>query len=117
MHRDPRNLFLKVFGTKDGKPKTVEMDSTAGTLPGWEKATCNIDTGFPAAILARMILNNEITEKGVYSPEFIVPPEPFFAELGKNKIWIYEDGKKINGPNGELNGKDKEEETEKIEKD
>ncbi|MDP3764637.1 MAG: saccharopine dehydrogenase C-terminal domain-containing protein [bacterium] len=101
-YTEKENLFLKVIGTKDGKPKTVEMDATAGTLPGWEKATCNIDTGFPAAILARMILNNEITEKGVYSPEFVVPPEPFFAELGKNKIWIYEDGKKINGPNGEV---------------
>ncbi|MDP3800295.1 MAG: saccharopine dehydrogenase C-terminal domain-containing protein [bacterium] len=100
-YTEKENLFLKVFGTKNGQPLTIEMDCVAGTLPGWEKATCNIDTGFPAAILARMILNNEIKEKGIYSPEFVVPPEPFFAELGKNKIWIYEDGKKINGPNGE----------------
>ncbi|MBI2052605.1 MAG: saccharopine dehydrogenase NADP-binding domain-containing protein [Candidatus Sungbacteria bacterium] len=103
-YTEKENLFLKVFGAKDGRPKTVEMDATAGTLPGWEKATCNIDTGFPAAILAKMILKGEIKEKGMFSPEFVVPPEPFFAELGKSKIWIYEDGKRINGANGEING-------------
>lgn len=106
-YTEKENLFLKIFGAKDGKPLNIEMDCTAGTLPEWEDATCNIDTGFPAAILARMIFKNEISERGVFSPEFLVPPEPFFAELGRKKIWIYENGKRINGPdvlNGGTNG-------------
>ncbi len=117
-YTEKENLFLKVFGTKDGQPKTVEMDATAGTLPGWEKATCNIDTGFPAAILAKMIFKGEMKEKGMFSPEFVVPPEPFFAELGKHKIWIYEDGKRINGAdsngNGHSNGNDLKEKVEEV---
>jgi saccharopine dehydrogenase (NAD+, L-lysine-forming) len=93
---EKENVWLKIFGTKGREKKTVEMDCVAGTLPGWEDATCNIDTGFPASILAQMIKNNQIPEKGFFSPEFVVPPEPFFAELGKRKIWIYENDKRIN---------------------
>ena len=72
------------------------MDCVAGTLPGWEDAACNIDTGFPASILAQMIKSGKIAEKGFFSPEYVVPPEPFFEELGKRKIWIYDNGKRIN---------------------
>jgi len=90
-------VWLKVFGTKDGKKKVEEMDCLAGTLPGWEDATCNVDTGFPASILAQMIINDEIKDRGLFSPEFVVEPEPFFKRLGEKKIFIYDNGKKING--------------------
>ena len=97
-YTEKENLFLKVFGTKNKKKKTIEMDCLAGTLPGWEDATCNVDTGFPAAILAEMILRGEISDKGMFSPEFVIPPEPFFKKLGENQIWVYKDGKRINAP-------------------
>ena len=87
------------------------MDCTAGTLPGWEDATCNVDTGFPAAILAEMIFKNEIPDRGMFSPEFVIPPIPFFAELGKRKLWVYKDGERINGPK---NGNGHKEERENI---
>lgn len=93
---EKENLWLKIFGKKDKKEKVIEMDAVAATLPGWEDATCNVDTGMPASILAQMMKNGQIPEHGVFSPEFVVPFEPFFAELGKRKIWIYENGKKIN---------------------
>ncbi len=93
---EKENVWIKVFGIKDGVEKTEEMDAVAGTIPGWEDATCNIDTGFPASILAQMIKRGEITERGMFSPEDIVSPEPFFAELGKKKISVYDNGKKIN---------------------
>lgn len=95
-YTEKENVWIKVFGTKDGVEKTEEMDAIAGTIPGWEDAGCNIDTGFPTSILAQMIKKGEITEKGVFSPEEVVPPEPFFAELGKKKITVYDNGKKIN---------------------
>lgn len=96
-YTEKEDLFVKIWGVKDGKEKYVEMDCVAGTLPEWEDATCNVDTGFPAAITAEMIKDGRIAEKGFFSPEFVIPPETFFAELGKRKIWVYEDGKKING--------------------
>ena len=97
-YTEKENLFLKVFGAKNGKSLTVEMDALAGTLAGWESATCNIDTGFPTAILARMIFKGEIAEHGMFSPEFVVPPLPFFKYLGERGIWVYDNGRKINGP-------------------
>ena len=95
-YTEKENLWLKVFGKKDGKDAVSEMDVVAGTLPGWEDATCNIDTGFPAAITAEMIFDGRLAERGVFSPEFMIPHEPFFEELGKRKIAIYENGKRIN---------------------
>ncbi|HYE21972.1 MAG TPA: saccharopine dehydrogenase C-terminal domain-containing protein [Verrucomicrobiae bacterium] len=95
-YTEKENIWLKVYGTKDGKEKMVEMDAVAGTLPGWEDSTCNVDTGMPVSITAQMIKDGRITQTGMYSPEFGVPPMPFFAELGKRKIWIYENGVKVN---------------------
>lgn len=95
-YTEKENIWLKVFGTKDGKEKMVEMDATAGTQPGWEDATCNVDTGMPVSIAAQMIKDGRITQTGMYAPEFGVPPMEFFAELGKRKIWVYENGVKLN---------------------
>lgn len=95
-YTEKENLWLKVFGKKDGEEKTVKMDCNVGTQNGWEDATCNIDTAFPAVIIAEMIKTGTIHEKGLFSPEFIIQPEPFFAELSKRKLWVYENGKKIN---------------------
>ena len=95
-YTEKENLWLKVFGKKGKEEKMVEMDCVAGTLPGWEDAACNIDTGMPASILAQMIKDGRISEPGMFSPEFVAPTELFFQELSKRKIWIYENGKKIN---------------------
>ena len=96
-YKEKECLWLKVYGKKDGKDKLVEMDALAETIPGWEDATCNIDTGIPVSITAEMVNDGRISEHGVFPPEFIVPPMPFFEELAKYNIWIYENGKKING--------------------
>ena len=72
------------------------MECIVPTLKGWEDAGCNIDTGMPASIIAQMIKEKIINEPGSYAPEAVVPPEPFFAELRKRKMEIYENGKIIN---------------------
>lgn len=110
-YTEKENLFLKVFGKKNGRAKTIEMDCTAGTQPGWEDATCNVDTGFPTAILAEMIFRDEIPDRGMFSPEFVIPPIPFFTELGKRKLWVYKDGERINGPK---NGGGQKEENRRL---
>jgi saccharopine dehydrogenase-like NADP-dependent oxidoreductase len=95
-YKEKEVLWLKVFGKKNNMEKNINMEATAETLAGWEDATCNIDTGMPASIIAQMIKNGKISEKGVFPPEFIVPPEPFFEELSKRNILIYKDDKLIN---------------------
>ena len=72
------------------------MECIATTLKGLEWATCNVDTGMPASIIAQMVKKDIITEKGSFSPEMVVPPQPFFKELAKRKMYVYENGKKIN---------------------
>jgi saccharopine dehydrogenase-like NADP-dependent oxidoreductase len=72
------------------------MECFVPPLKGWEKSGCNIDTGFPASILAQMIKKGVITEKGCFSPEIGIPPATFFSELRKKKLRIYENGKRIN---------------------
>lgn len=95
-YTERENLWVKMFGTKNGKAHKEEMDCMAYTIPGWEEATCNIDTGFPMAIGAMMIKNGEITKRGVYAPENIVPPEPFFKHLAEHQLPVFDNGKRIN---------------------
>jgi lysine 6-dehydrogenase len=95
-YKETENLWVKVYGKKDGKDHVEEMDAIARTLPGWEDATCNIDTSFPMSIMAQMIKSGEIVGSGFHAPETIVPPELFFKHLGEHKIDVFDNGKKIN---------------------
>jgi len=95
-YKEKENLWVEIRGIKDGKTKKILMECIVPTLTGWEDAGCNIDTGMPASILAQMIKTGVIKEKGSFSPEGVVPPEPFFKELRKRKMIVYENGKIIN---------------------
>src|SRR3989344_2339038 len=95
-YEEKETLWLKLEGKKKGIKKTIKMVCHVHTLPGWEDAGCNIDTGMPASIMAQMVKKEIIKERGVFAPEAIVPPEPFFEELRKRKMVVYENGKAIN---------------------
>jgi len=45
-------------------------------------------TGYPVSITAQMIENGTIQERGVFCPEEIIPPTPFFKELNKRDITL-----------------------------
>lgn len=47
-------------------------------------------TGGPASIGAQMLARGEIKAKGVLAPEACIDPVPFFAQLAKRNIAIYE---------------------------
>ena len=95
-YTETENLWVLVKGKHSGKNKEVLMECIVPPLPGWEDAGCNIDTGMPASIMAQMIFKGIINKPGSYSPEDIVPVEPFFEELRKRKMLVYENGKVIN---------------------
>ena len=95
-YREVEDLWVTVIGKKNGKKKTTKMQCLVKTLKGWEDAGSNIDTGIPASIMAQMIKNKIIAKKGCFAPEACVPPAPFFAELRKYQMVVYENGKAIN---------------------
>ena len=95
-YTEKENLWVEVAGTKDGKPKTVLMETIVDTLPGWEDAGCNIDTGMPASIIAQMIKDGRISVRGSHAPGPVVPTKEFFRELRTRGMVVYEDGKVIN---------------------
>lgn len=95
-YTEKENLWIKITGKKKGKTRTIVMECIVPTLKGWEDAGCNIDTGMPASIMAQMIKTGIIKEKGSFAPEAVVPPKPFFKELRKRKMVVYENGRAIN---------------------
>ncbi len=95
-YTETENLWVLIQGKHKGKKREILMECIVPPLKGWEDAGCNIDTGMPASIIAQMIFNGIISEPGAHSPEDIVPIEPFFKELRKRKMLVYENGKVIN---------------------
>jgi len=94
-YTEKENLWVHIIGTKNGKRRDTMMECLVPPLRGWESAGCNIDTGFPASVLAQMVKKGAITERGCFSPEMGVPPSIFFRELKKKKMRVFENGKVI----------------------
>lgn len=95
-YKESENLWVEITGSENRRKKTVLMECLVSSLEGWEDAGCNIDTGMPTAIMAEMIKNNVIKNRGSFAPEGIVPEREFFKELRKRKMVVYENGKVIN---------------------
>ena len=95
-YKEKENLWVDIYGVKNGKKKKILMECIVPTLKGWEDAGCNIDTGMPASIVAQMIKKGIMIERGSFAPEGVVPPEPFFKELRKRQMIVFENGKIIN---------------------
>lgn len=89
---ETENLWVAIEGLKGNKRKQLLMECIVPTLPGWEEAGCNIDTGFPASIIGQMIVNGTITARGSFAPGPIVPYEPFFETLRRKQMRIYQNG-------------------------
>ena len=89
-YKETENLWVLMKGKHKGKNKEILMECIVPPLKGWEDAGCNIDTGMPASIIAQMIFGKVITQPGSYAPEEIVPVEPFFKELRRRSMCVYE---------------------------
>lgn len=95
-YKENEVLWVEVIGKKDNKKKVIYMECIADTLPGWEDAGCNIDTGIPASIIAQMIIKRRIKAWGSFAPEGVVPKEEFFKALKEKDMDIYMNGRLIN---------------------
>jgi lysine 6-dehydrogenase len=95
-YKENEVLWVEVTGKKDNKKKQIYMECIAKTLPGWEDAGCNIDTGIPASIIAQMIINGNIKAWGSFAPEAVVPKEEFFRALKEKDMDVYMNGRIVN---------------------
>lgn len=95
-YKESEVLWVEAIGQKDGKKKTIFMECIARTLPGWEDAGCNIDTGIPASIIGQMVIKGQIKAWGSFAPEAVVPKEEFFRALRERDMEVYMNSKLIN---------------------
>jgi lysine 6-dehydrogenase len=73
-----KEIVTQVTGTQNGEPVTFRL----GTLT----AVGSRPTGVAPAIIAHWLATGRISEPGVWPPEVVVEPEPFFAELAARGI-------------------------------
>ncbi len=73
-----------VKGKRGNKNKTIVIDVHIKGV----NETLDKDTGVPPSIVAQMIAENKINQRGVFPPESIVPEKEFFKGLAKRKIYI-----------------------------
>ena len=86
--RDLEILRVRITGKRKNKKQTLVMECTASSNSKWNAAAGTVDTAVPCSIIAQMIANNQITEKGALPPEKCVPPEKFFKQLKKRGMKI-----------------------------
>lgn len=94
-YQERENLWVIVDGIAGGQERRTMMECLVPPVPGWEDAGCNIDTGFPASIVAQMVLRGEITARGSFEPGPAVPAEPFFRALEAKGMKFYRDGRQL----------------------
>lgn len=82
-------LRAEVIGTKDGIEKEIAVECVIRTSEKWGFMAGALDTGVPPSIVAQMIYNGTITERGAFGAEVGVPPIPYFKELAKRQMPVY----------------------------
>jgi lysine 6-dehydrogenase len=90
-------VLLKVIsqGTKNGKKRSREYLMIDYYDTKHDITAMMRTTGYPVAITAQMIENGTIQERGVFCPEEIIPPTPFFKELKKRDITLSISDRKV----------------------
>ncbi len=82
--RDVEAIRVELYGIRDGKKTRVTMDMIAQYHQRWKKSAGSVGTGVPASIIAQCIAKGWIDRSGVWAPEDVVEPLPFFKELSKH---------------------------------
>ncbi|MDP1689129.1 MAG: saccharopine dehydrogenase C-terminal domain-containing protein [bacterium] len=95
-YTEKENIWVHVWGKKNKKHHEILMECIVNTLPGWEDAGCNVDTGMPASIMAIMVKNGTVTARGSFAPGPVIPVDLFFKELRERSMTVYQNGTVIN---------------------
>jgi saccharopine dehydrogenase-like NADP-dependent oxidoreductase len=85
---DCEAVRVDVSGSKGGAKKTIRLESIIRADKEWQVSCGALDTGVPPSIVAQMIADGEIKDRGVLAPEVCVPRKAFFDALAKRRITI-----------------------------
>ncbi|NPA91430.1 MAG: NAD(P)-binding domain-containing protein [Chloroflexi bacterium] len=83
-------IITEAQGTRDGQPVRMAITTFAGPHEEWGMSGGKLLVASPPAIVARWLADGTIARAGVYPPEMVVPPEPFFQALAERGAWTRE---------------------------
>ena len=84
-----RGSYTWRYTDEHGEEKEIAVECGIRTSEKWGFRAGALDTGVPPSIVAQMIYNGEITERGAFGAEMCVPPIPYFKELAKRQMPVY----------------------------
>ena len=80
---------VQVFGSKDGTPVAMTYNLSHPPPSEWKMSATGRVTGIPASIGAQKVAAGEVkASAGVFAPEAVFEPQPFFEALAKRKITV-----------------------------
>lgn len=82
------NLLIEVKGVKNGNKASVKIELLTDYQPEWNVSATQYGTAIPASIAAQMILNGDVTEKGVKPAEQCIDPNKFLSYLNQKNIEV-----------------------------
>ena len=81
---------VELYGEVDGSPKTLTYDAITAPNEKWRIGGGTVDTGVPPSIAAQLLAKKKIKTNGVVPPESCIDPLPYFTELSRRGIKVYE---------------------------
>jgi len=75
-----------VVGRQQNRRTTFTLNCMARSRADWQAAAGDIDTGCPPSIVAQMIADGRISQRGVYPPERAVPVAEFLLEATRRGV-------------------------------
>ncbi len=81
---------VELYGDIDGRPTTLKYDAITAPNEKWKIGGGTVDTGVPPSIAAQWLANGRIDTRGVAPPESCIDPLPYFSELSRRGIRVYE---------------------------
>jgi saccharopine dehydrogenase-like NADP-dependent oxidoreductase len=81
---------VELYGEIDGRSATLKYDAVTAPNDRWKIGGGTVDTGVPPSIAAQWLGKGMIKVRGVVPPESCIDPLPYFSELSRRGIRVYE---------------------------
>ncbi len=86
---DLEYVRVDIIGKIKGRKRRMILDCLTKSNKKWNIPAGTWDTAVPPSIIAQMIANKQVKERGILPPEKCINPELFFKELKKRNIKIF----------------------------